>query len=61
MPVEVQPLGLVRGPTTLQKFEKQPLVIGRGATVGMGAVVTKDVAAGSTVVGNPARPMAARA
>ena len=39
----------------------QPLVIGRGATVGMGAVVTKDVAAGSTVVGNPARPMAARA
>ncbi len=39
----------------------QPLVIGRGATVGMGAVVTKDVAPGSTVVGNPARPMAARA
>jgi sugar O-acyltransferase (sialic acid O-acetyltransferase NeuD family) len=33
----------------------QTLVIGRGATVGMGAVVTKDVAAGATVVGNPAR------
>ena len=34
-----------------------PLVIGRGAIVGMGAVVTKNVAAGTTVVGNPARPM----
>ena len=35
-----------------------PLRIGRGAVVGMGAVVTHDVAAGVTVVGNPARPMA---
>ncbi|MCV2368245.1 acetyltransferase [Roseateles oligotrophus] len=35
----------------------QPLVIGRGAVVGMGAVVTKNVAPGATVVGNPARPM----
>lgn len=32
-----------------------PLVIGRGALVGMGAVVTKSVAAGVTVVGNPAK------
>lgn len=32
----------------------QPLVIGRGAVVGMGAVVTKSVPAGVTVVGNPA-------
>ena len=34
-----------------------PLVIGRGAVVGMGAVVTKSVAPGNTVVGNPARPL----
>ena len=35
----------------------QPLVIGRGAVVGMGSVVTKDVPAGATVVGNPAKLM----
>lgn len=32
-----------------------PLVIGRGAVVGMGAVVTKSVSPGAVVVGNPAR------
>ncbi len=35
----------------------QPLVIGKGAVVGMGAVVTKSVPAGAVVVGNPARVM----
>lgn len=35
----------------------EPLVIGQGAVVGMGAVVTKSVAPGMTVVGNPARPL----
>lgn len=35
----------------------KPITIGEGAVVGMGAVVTKDVAPWSTVVGNPARPI----
>jgi acetyltransferase-like isoleucine patch superfamily enzyme len=35
----------------------EPLVIGRGAVVGMGAVVTKSVEPGEIVVGNPAKPM----
>lgn len=33
----------------------RPLVIGRGAVVGMGAIVTRDVPEGVMVVGNPAR------
>jgi len=35
----------------------KPIVIGRGAVVGMGAVVTKSVPPGATVIGNPARLM----
>jgi sugar O-acyltransferase (sialic acid O-acetyltransferase NeuD family) len=35
-------------------YEK-PLRIGKGAKIGMGAVVTKDVPPGAVVVGNPAR------
>ncbi len=35
----------------------KPLVIGAGAVVGMGAVVTKDVPPGVVVVGNPAKPL----
>ncbi len=34
-----------------------PLVVGRGAIIGMGAVVTRSIAPGKTVVGNPARDM----
>lgn len=32
------------------------VVIGENARIGMGAVVTKDVSPGDTVVGNPAKP-----
>ncbi len=35
----------------------KPIVIGRGSIVGMGAVVTKSVAPGAIVIGNPARTM----
>lgn len=33
----------------------KPIVIGKGAIIGMGAVVTKSVPAGATVIGNPAK------
>lgn len=45
------------GAVIRQGTSDRPLRIGRGAVVGMGAVVTKDVADGATVVGNPARPL----
>src|SRR6185295_17389724 len=34
-----------------------PIVVGEGAKIGANSVVTKDVAAGSTVVGIPAKPV----
>ena len=40
-----------------QGTKERPTVIGAHATVGMGAVVVRDVDPGTTVVGNPARPI----
>lgn len=43
------------GAVIRQGTPDKPLRIGTGAVVGMGAVVTKDVPPGVTVMGNPAR------
>ena len=43
------------GAVLKQGTRDKPLRIGRGSTVGMGAVVTRDVAPNTVVVGNPAR------
>lgn len=48
------------GAVLKQGNSAKPLVIGAGAVVGMGAVVTKDVPDGATVVGNPAKAMLPR-
>lgn len=40
-----------------QGTSDKPLRIGKGAIIGMGAVVTKDIPPGMVVVGNPARPL----
>ena len=45
------------GAVLKQGSKSKPLVIGKGATVGMGAVVTKDVPPNTVVVGNPAKSM----
>ena len=41
---------------TVNGHPGDPLMIGSGSVVGAGAVVTKNVSAGATVTGVPARP-----
>jgi sugar O-acyltransferase (sialic acid O-acetyltransferase NeuD family) len=48
------------GAVLKQGSDDKPIVIGRGAVVGMGAVVTRSVAPGETVIGNPAAPLQRR-
>ncbi|KUZ73969.1 acetyltransferase [Burkholderia ubonensis] len=48
------------GAVLRQGTPDKPLTIGKGAVIGMGAVVTKDVPPGVTVIGNPAAPMTRR-
>jgi len=43
------------GAVIKQGSPDNPLIIGEGAVIGMGAVVTKSIPAGMTVVGNPAK------
>jgi len=48
------------GAVIKQGSRDKPLRIGKGAVVGMGAIVTKDVAPGAVVVGNPAASLVKR-
>ena len=48
------------GAVLKQGTSDNPLTIGKGAVIGMGAIVIKDVPPGVTVVGNPAAPLVKR-
>lgn len=48
------------GAVIKQGTPKRPVIIGKGAVIGMGSVVTKSVPPGVTVFGNPAKPLGKR-
>lgn len=52
-----EPLVVEEGAVVGSGATLMPVRIGEGATVGAGAVVVEDVPPGTTVVGNPARPI----
>lgn len=53
--VEIEDHAYIGAGAVIKEGGDKPIVIGRGAVVGMGAVVTKSVPPGAVVVGNPAR------
>lgn len=62
---EISPAAVLLGDVTLGNFVKvgggaiilPGIMIADNATIGAGAVVTKNVAPGTTVIGNPAKPI----
>lgn len=55
--VHIEDYAYIGAGAVIRDGTKRAMVIGKGAVIGMGAVVTKSVAPGVTVVGNPARPL----